>query len=132
MIEVYTDAAAAGNPGPCAAGIIIKNGRSSEEHAVFLGEMTNHEAEFLAVLHALKICKDIYPGEILSIRSDSQAAVHALDKQYSKNPAFAPILNQIIEMQASFAMVFYKWIPDKTNKNADRVARAELKRNQQP
>ncbi|WP_082234037.1 reverse transcriptase-like protein [Halobacillus massiliensis] len=130
MIEVYTDAAAAGNPGPCAAGIIIKNGRSSDEYAVYLGEMTNHEAEFLAILHALKICQDKYPGEILSVRSDSQSAVHALDQQYSKNSRFAPILEQIIQIQESFSMVFYKWIPDKSNKNADRVARAELKKNQ--
>ncbi|UOQ93529.1 ribonuclease HI family protein [Halobacillus shinanisalinarum] len=128
MIEVYTDASTIGNPGPSAAGIYIKQKNQQYEYSYFLGEHSNHEAEFLAVIRALEICKQTFPGEILSIRSDSQVVVTTVDKSYTNNPVFVPLLNQILTLHDSFSFVFYKWIPDKANKNADRLARSALKR----
>lgn len=56
MIEVYIDGATAGNPGPSGAGILIKGNGEHHRYAIALGTMTNHEAEYHALLHALKIC----------------------------------------------------------------------------
>ncbi|MFD2925755.1 ribonuclease HI family protein [Halobacillus naozhouensis] len=128
MIEVYTDASTIGNPGPSAAGIYIKQNKQQYEYGVYLGEYTNHEAEFLAVIKALEICQKSFAGEILSIRSDSQVVVATVDKGHTNNLAFEPLLKHIIRLQESFPFVFYKWIPDKNNKNADRLARTALKR----
>ena len=56
MIEVYIDGSSKGNPGPGGAGIVIKNAATQEmlsTHGIPLGHVTNNQAEFLALKHAL-------------------------------------------------------------------------------
>ncbi|RWZ60315.1 ribonuclease HI family protein [Halobacillus fulvus] len=126
MITVYTDAAALGNPGICTAGIVIKNGNVFSEYSFFLGELSNHEAEFTAVIHALELCKEQYAGQVISIRSDSKVTVDTLDSRYTKNRLFMPYLEKVKELEQYFPFVFYKWIPEKSNKQADQIARNRL------
>ncbi|MCA0970400.1 ribonuclease HI family protein [Halobacillus litoralis] len=126
MITVFTDAASSGNPGPSACGIIIRNGTEMTEYAFYLGEYSNHDAEFLAVLRALELCKDRFPNEIISVRSDSKTAVDALDQGYTKNAKFMPYLTAIQSLEEHFSIVFYKWIPEKQNRQADKLARKAL------
>lgn len=57
MIEVYIDGASAGDPGKSGAGIFINNNGQVERYSIPLGIYNNHEAEFLALVHALEICK---------------------------------------------------------------------------
>ena len=126
LIEVYTDGAAKGNPGPSGAGIYIKGAGTTYEYAFPLGIHSNHEAEFIAVVKALEICKEKFPGEILSFRSDSQVVVSVVDNDYTKNSTFLPYLEKIRELAASFPYFFIKWIPEKQNRNADRLARSAI------
>lgn len=126
MIEVYTDAAASGDPGPSAAGVIIKQGATLIEHSFYLNERNNHEAEFLAVIKALEVCREDFPEEIISIRSDAKIVIDTIEKGYTKNEKFSFFLKTIQELEKIFPYVFYKWVPEKKNKNADRVARAAL------
>src|SRR5690625_6410750 len=97
MIEVYTDGASAGNPGKSGAGIYIKTNNQTFEYSIPLGHMSNHEAEFHAVLHALKICLTYFPNEILSFRTDSNIVVDVVEKNHTKNKTFRPLLKQIHE-----------------------------------
>lgn len=127
MITVFTDAAASGDPGPAACGIIIKQGNTFMEHSYYLGEYSNHDAEFLAVKKALELCKERFQDEIISIRSDSKAVVDVLDQGYTKNLSFQHYLSSIKILEESFPMVFYKWIPEKQNKQADQLARKKLR-----
>ena len=56
MIEVYIDGSSKGNPGPGGAGIVIKKAATEEllsAHGIPLGHVTNNQAEFLALKHAL-------------------------------------------------------------------------------
>lgn len=126
MIEVYTDGASSGNPGNSGAGIVLKSGKELHEFSFFLGQLTNHEAEFHAVIKALELCKEKYPGEILSFRSDSKVVVDTINKGYTKNKTFLPLLEKIEELAAGFPYFFIKWIPDKQNTQADRLARNAL------
>lgn len=128
MIEVYTDGASQGNPGPSGAGIYILTGSNKFSHSIPLPDMSNHEAEFHAVRHALEICEEHFAGEILSFRSDSKIVVDSIQKEYTKNKAFAPILNKILVHIESFPYVFFKWIPDKQNPHADRLAREGIQK----
>ena len=129
MIEVYTDGAASGDPGPSGAGIYIKNGNDQFEYMFDLGVLTNHEAEFIAVVKGLEICRKHFPNEILSFRSDSKLVVDVIEKQFTKNSKFRPILATINQLTISFPYFFIKWIPEKQNTNADRLARKAIKRN---
>lgn len=130
MIEIYTDGASRGNPGPSGAGIYIKTADGSFEYSIPLQEMTNHEAEFHAVIEALNICIQKFPDEILSIRADAKIVVHAMEKDYVKNKLFQPLLKSIQEMSSRFPHVFIKWIPSKENYNADRLAKQAIHKKQ--
>ncbi|MFD1849564.1 RNase H family protein [Oceanobacillus bengalensis] len=127
MIEVYTDGAASGNPGPSGAGIYIKAGKKTYEYRFPLGELSNHEAEFYAVIKALEICKEEFPGEILSFRSDSQLVVDVIDNDHTKNKTFLALLEKIREESRNFPYFFIKWIPEKQNKHADRLSREAIR-----
>lgn len=126
LIEVYTDGASSGNPGPSGAGIVIKNNNKMYEFSFPLEDLSNHEAEFYAVLKALELCKEMFPGEILSFRSDSKVVIDTIEKNYTKNKIFLPLLEQIQELARDFPYFFIKWIPQKQNYIADRLAKEAI------
>lgn len=129
MIEVYTDGAASGDPGLSGAGIYIKQGKNSFEYSIPLGMLSNHEAEFWAIIKALEICRESFPGETLSFRSDSKLAVDVIEKSFTKNKKFLPLLERIEQETTAFPLFFIKWIPEKQNKNADRLSREAIRSN---
>lgn len=126
LIEVYTDGASRGNPGISGAGVYIKANGKQYKYAYPLGGMSNHEAEFHAVLKALEICTVKFPGEILSFHSDSQTVVDAIEKNHCKNRQFKPLLENIIKMTNTFPYFFIKWIPSKQNYHADQLAKKAI------
>ncbi|TYR76530.1 reverse transcriptase-like protein [Rossellomorea vietnamensis] len=125
MIEVYIDGASAGDPGQSGAGIFIKNNGDNHSYSIPLGIKENHEAEFLACIKALQICKEKNYG-VLSFRSDSQAVVNAVEKEFAKNKKYRPLLEQILLLSREFDLFFIKWIPSKENKRADELARKAI------
>lgn len=126
MIVVYTDGASKGNPGASGAGIYIKAYGEVYEHAVPLENMSNHEAEFHAVIKALEICKEKFAGEILSFRSDSKSVVDIIENGRTKNIRFQPLLKKIDYLAESFPHFFIKWIPEKQNSHADQLAKKAI------
>ena len=54
MIDVFTDGACSGNPGPGGWGVLIVEGERCEELCGGEGETTNNRMEMLAVIEALK------------------------------------------------------------------------------
>lgn len=128
MVEVYVDGASAGNPGPSGAGVFIKGNKIVEKHMIPLGNVTSHEAEFLALLHALKIClKQGYM--VVSCRTDSELVNTSVEKSYVKNKDYARLLNEILSLAEQFDLFFLKWIPNIENKVADELARAAIRKN---
>lgn len=126
MIEVYTDAASRGNPGDSGIGIIIKSGKEYERYSYFIGEWANHEAEFHAVIKALEICAEKFPDDVLSFRTDSKVVVDTIEKNHTKNEKFLPLLERIHQLSSCFPLFFIKWIPDRENKQADRLAKEAI------
>ncbi|GIO24662.1 ribonuclease HI family protein [Oceanobacillus sp. J11TS1] len=126
MIQVYTDGATNVNTGKSGAGIYIKSGEQKLEYTVPLPYMSNHEAEFHAIIEALRICKTNFPGEILSFRTDSKVAAEVIDQGRTKNKQFLPLLETIQAASADFPFLFIKWIPEKENSKADQLARKAI------
>jgi len=126
LIEILVDGASKGNPGISGAGIVIKKDNHIHEYSIPLGVISNHEAEFLAVIKALEICQEKYPNNMLAFQTDSQIVVDAIEKDYVKNPVFKPLLTEITSLKESFSLFFIKWIPSNQNKHADRLARAAI------
>ena len=126
MIEVYTDGASVGNPGISGAGVYIKADQKIYERSFPLGHMSNHEAEFHAVIKGLEFCKQHFPERILSFRTDSKVVVNLVEKNFTKNKTFRPLLKQIHVEANHFPLFLIKWIPNKQNIHADRLAKEAL------
>ncbi len=84
QVEVFTDGAARGNPGPAGAGWVIRglNGSTlAQAGKLFLGRRTNNEAEYEAVIHSLKAAHALGAVDV-ALRSDSELLVRQLNGQY--------------------------------------------------
>ena len=78
MIEIYTDGACSGNPGPGGYGIVMKFGSHRKELSEGYRLTTNNRMELLAVIVALEsITNDKYPVRIFS---DSKYVIDAITK----------------------------------------------------
>ncbi|WP_404428311.1 reverse transcriptase-like protein [Sutcliffiella horikoshii] len=130
MIEVYIDGASAGDPGLSGAGIFIKGHGRAEQYSIPLGMMSNHEAEFHALIEALKICtKQGY--QIVSFRTDSQAVENAMEKRFAKKPQYRVLLEEALSLSNQLDLFFIKWVPSKENKVADELSRKAIQLNKQ-
>jgi ribonuclease HI len=129
MIEVYIDGAAKGNPGLSGAGIFIKAGEVQERYSIPLGIRDNHEAEYLALIHALRICQENGYNDIISVRTDSKHVADAVEKEFVRKEPYRSLLAESLELAASFPLFFIKWIPESQNKTADQLSREAIRKN---
>ena len=95
MIEVYIDGASKGNPGPSGAGVFIKGVQPPVQLSVPLGTMSNHEAEYRALLLALKYCIEHNYSTVLFVQIPSLS--NGLLKRIRKNKIFAPLLDEALQ-----------------------------------
>lgn len=77
-IEIYTDGAARGNPGPGGYGIVLKYGNHRKEISGGFKHTTNNRMELLAVIIALEQLK--YPGSDVVLYSDSSYVCNPVNK----------------------------------------------------
>jgi len=126
MIEVYIDGASKGNPGPSGAGVFIKGIKDPVFLSIPLDSMSNHEAEFHALIVALDYCLE-NNFTTVSFRTDSKIVEQSIDKKYSKNELFIPLLEKSLNLINQLDLFFIKWIPSNLNKVADELARKAIK-----
>jgi len=134
-ITIYTDGGSRGNPGPAAIGVVYTNekGQIIKEYAEYLGDkLTNNEAEYKAVVFALKKFKALFGKEIakkseIEIRSDSELMVKQLKGEYKVvNENIQPLFLQVWNLKIDFLKIKFKQIPREKNKDADRLANEAL------
>ena len=89
--------------------------------------MSNHEAEYHALLAALKYCTE-HNYNIVSFRTDSQLVERAVEKEYAKQNVCTTIRGSTA-VHKSFDLFFIKWIPSSQNKVADELARKAILQN---
>lgn len=80
MIELYTDGAASGNPGPGGFGVVLRAGQHYKEISGGFRKTTNNRMELLAVIVGLEALKK--PGMSVTIYSDSKYVVDAVEKRW--------------------------------------------------
>lgn len=129
-MKCYTDAAVKGNPGPAGIGFILQTETDYVQSVIPLdNEWTNHEAEFEAVIHALKAIKQSYPEEkILLLFTDSKIVAESIRKRYAKDELFMKYTTKISEELKTFEFAEVTWIPEARNKGADNLARQALQK----
>ena len=80
MINVFTDGASSGNPGPGGYGVILRKGEHYKEISEGFRKTTNNRMELLAVIVALESIK--LPNQEVMIYSDSKYIIDAVEKKW--------------------------------------------------
>lgn len=80
QINLYTDGAAKGNPGPGGYGLILSAGKLVKEMSAGFRKTTNNRMELLAVIVGLEALKR--PGMTVTVYSDSKYVVDAVEKKW--------------------------------------------------
>ena len=80
MIEIFTDGAASGNPGPGGYGVILRSGKHYKELSGGFRMTTNNRMELLAVIEGLEAIKT--PGQQVTVVSDSKYVVDSVEKKW--------------------------------------------------
>jgi ribonuclease HI len=79
-IELWTDGACSGNPGPMGIGIVAIDGGKRKEVGEYLGVGTNNIAELTAIDRALDVAGDLARTRLLRIYTDSAYSIGVLSK----------------------------------------------------
>jgi ribonuclease HI len=108
-IVAYTDGGSRGNPGPSALGVVLcdEHGGIVAEHAEFLGEGTNNEAEYRAILRALELAAARGAAEV-AVFSDSELVVRQLTGVYRlREPRMKTLHAAVTAKARAFRRVTY-------------------------
>jgi len=80
MIEIFTDGASSGNPGPGGYGVILRSGQHYKELSEGFRKTTNNRMELLAVIKGLEAIK--VPKQDVMIFSDSKYVIDSIEKRW--------------------------------------------------
>ncbi len=132
-LSIYTDGASRGNPGPAALGAMIKkDNQVVKKYSHFLGKATNNQAEYQAVIFALKKAKLLYGKKQakdieIEFNSDSELLVKQMNHEYKiKEKELQPLFFEIWNLTLDFKKVIFKHVPREENKEADGLANQAL------
>lgn len=121
---LYTDGAARGNPGPAGIGFVLADGdgRVVFEGKRYLGETTNNQAEYTALISGLKKALEMSFTEV-DINLDSELVVKQIKGEYKvKNGGLKPFYEDVKKILKEFGGYDIRYIPRERNKAADRLA----------
>ncbi len=134
-IIIYTDGGSRGNPGKAAIGIVFcdEQGMVIKKFGEYLGDnLTNNDAEYAAVIFALKKFKSVFGKEEaklseVEVRSDSELLVNQMSGKYKvENEKIQKFFMEIWNLKVEFADVKFIAIPREENKEADKLVNEVL------
>ena len=129
ILNVYTDGASRGNPGPASIGIVFKDEKNDIiwQQQKAIGKTTNNEAEYQALIYAMKHVKRYHPDQV-RFHADSELIVRQMKGEYKiKNPTiqklFLEAWNRKIDLKIKTEFIA---VPREENKEADSLANNAL------
>jgi ribonuclease HI len=131
---IYTDGGSRGNPGPSAIGVVVLNEKCEplKKYSEAIGEATNNEAEYQAVIFALKKVKALYGKEKakesqIEIRLDSELVAKQMNHEYKIEESNIQLLFlKTWNLMLDFGEIKFVSIPREKNKEADKLVNQEL------
>ncbi len=140
-VQLYTDGACSGNPGPGGWGAILVYGEIEKELSGGESSTTNNRMELTAVIQGLKALKERCTVELYS---DSKYVIDALEKGWAvswqargwkkadKKPALNPDLWETLLSLVSLHELHYHWVKghadNPRNNRCDAMAVEQWKR----
>ncbi len=140
IVEIFTDGACSGNPGPGGYGAILRYGEVTKEISGCHSDTTNNRMELMAVIEALRLLKR--PGKV-RVCSDSSYVVKGMTtwlpgwvRRNWINSKKKPVLNRDLWeelMKLSLPHeIEWRWIKGheghKENERCDELARNAIRR----
>ncbi|MFH1780710.1 MAG: ribonuclease HI family protein [Candidatus Nealsonbacteria bacterium] len=133
-IIICTDGGSRGNPGPAAFGVVIcdETGRVLKEYGETIGIRTNNEAEYEAVVFALKKVKALYGKDVLKnseieVRSDSELLVKQINGEYKiLEPKIQELFLKVWNLKTEFDHLKFVAVPREKNQEADKLVNQVL------
>ena len=129
-IVMFTDGGSRGNPGPSGIGVYVET--LDKKFGEYIGNKTNNEAEYEALIFGLKKLKSII-GKVKSKQAkikcflDSELIVKQLNHEYKlKDARIQKYFIEIWNLALDFRRVNYSHIPREKNKIADGMVNKAL------
>lgn len=131
---LHTDGGARGNPGPAAIGFVIVkgNGKVLKEHGEYIGKTTNNDAEYQAIIFALKKLKALVgkaktKQASIKVFTDSELIVRQITGLYKvENANIQKLFLQLWNLKIDFKKVEFEAVRREQNKDADRLVNEAL------
>jgi len=124
VLQLFSDGASRGNPGEAGVGIAILDEKGNELVGTgqYLGQCTNNEAEYRALLFGLAKCGEFGRGAI-KVHLDSELIVKQIRGEYRvKHPNLKPLFQESIEKLSEFASFSITHVRREKNIRADELA----------
>jgi len=120
-LTIYTDGGARGNPGPAGIGVVILDEAGNELKGIgeAIGDMTNNQAEYRALLRGLAEADAMGAAEVFCYL-DSELVVKQLMGLYKiREPGLQLLAAEALKLAKNFKNVRYKHVPREKNARAD-------------
>jgi ribonuclease HI len=130
-IIIFSDGGARGNPGPAGIGAVLYDDKKQvlAKISKYIGETTNNQAEYQALISALKKAKEL-GGQELDVFLDSELVVKQLNREYKvKNKELAPLFLEVYNLSLNFSKITFTHVYRENNIEADRLVNEALDKN---
>ena len=128
--KLFTDGGARGNPGPAGIGGILYDSQDKKivDFAVYLGETTNNQAEYKALIKGLELAQK-NKVDNLDCYLDSELVVKQLKKEYKvKNEGLAILFVKAWNLSLKFKKITFNHVTRDKNTVADALANQAMDR----
>jgi ribonuclease HI len=137
-IDIFTDGACSGNPGPGGWGAILRSGRHEKEISGGEAVTTNNRMELMAVIRALQ---SLTKPSVVTVHTDSRYVMDGATqwmkrwkangwKTFDKKPVKNNDLWLLLDMTTAPHQVTWRWVKGHSdhveNNRADELARAAI------
>ena len=133
-VVIHIDGGSRGNPGPAAFGIVFSDssGETIKNYADYMGEATNNEAEYTALIFALKKAKSLFGKDKIKetnfeIKSDSQLLISQMTGKYKiEAQKIQKLFLKAWNLKIDFGNLDFIFISRGENKMADKLVNKVL------
>lgn len=131
---IHTDGGSRGNPGSAAIGVVIEGIGDKKEYGEHIGVTTNNEAEYQAVIFALKKLKQLVGSDKAEkshavFYMDSELIMKQLNHEYKvKEENIQKLFLEVHNLQLDFGKVEFKHVLRGKNTEADKLVNQVLDR----
>ena len=128
-LDIFTDGACSGNPGPAGIGVVIReNEKIIKEISMFIGNATNNVAEYTALIYGLQEALKLKADSVM-VKSDSELLCRQIQGIYQvKNAGIQVLFNQVSHLIEGFKSFNIAHVRREENKEADALSKKAIKK----